>query len=616
MKKEIQRTLTINTLKSIGNEVMLQGWVHARRDHGKLMFLDLRDRSGIVQLVIEGRDENVKPESVIEVFGIVKSRPKELINPKISTGTVEVEVKSLYVLSVSKELPFPIDTDGYEIGEETRLKYRYIDLRRKRLQKNLRVRSKYVHSAREFLFSKDFVEIETPILTKSTPEGARDFIVPSRLHPGKFFALPQSPQQYKQLLMTAGFERYFQIARCLRDEDLRADRGFEHTQIDIEMSFVEREDVMQLVEEMTVYALTQIRAKIAISPFPVITYKDAIKKYGADKFDLRSEKEKKEGVLSFAWVIDFPFFEKDKEGNWTFTHNPFSQPLREHEKWLLEKKNIDKILTSQYDLVCNGMEVAGGSIRSHKREVLEKVFEIMGYGKEEIRKKFGHMLEAFTYGTPPHGGCAQGFERLLMAYLGEEYIREVQAFPQTGSGKTSVMDAPSDVSNEQLEELGISIIFKRPKIDEKIISELKKKNISHTVYEHAPVYTSEDAARIRKTDLSQGAKAILLYSDEKPVMVVVSGDRKIDFPAFKKLYKVKDLRMAKEEEVLSVTGVPIGAVPPFGHIFRIPLYMDTKLKEKKELIFNAGLHTKSIKMNVSDYISIANPIIGDFSKSV
>ncbi len=456
----VERTLIGDTPQKIDEKVVLKGWVDSIRDHGKLTFLDLRDRSGIIQCVGQSL-EKVTPESVIEIIGTVAARPEKLINPNIETGKIEIQIEELKIISPSRELPFPLETDGYDVNEETRLKYRYLDLRRKRLQRNLKLRSSYVQAAREYLFSQDFTEIETPLLTKSTPEGSRDFVVPSRIYPGKFFALPQSPQQYKQLLMVAGFERYFQVAKCLRDEDPRADRGYEFTQIDLEMSFVEREDVMKLMEDMTVFALEKIGAKIAKKPFPVITYKDAIEKYGADKFDLRTEDEKKEGVLSFAWVVDFPFFEKDKEGKWTFTHNPFSKAKNEeHESWLLEKKNIGEILTSQYDLVCNGFEVGGGSLRSNKGEVLSAVFEIMGYEKEEIQNKFGHMIEAFSFGAPPHGGFAQGFERLLMACFGEEYLREVQAFPQTGRGRTSVMNAPSELDEKQLQELGIKIVEK------------------------------------------------------------------------------------------------------------------------------------------------------------
>jgi len=454
------RILTKETPGKVGDKVKLAGWVQTRRDHGKLVFLDVRDRTGIVQVVFKASKEvePVRPEWVVKIEGEVKERPENMKNKELLTGSIEIAATKLTVLSKSKPLPFPIDTAGYDIEEEIRLHYRYLDLRRPRLQRNIKVRSEYIKAVREYLFSKEFVEIETPMLTKSTPEGSRDFVVPSRLHPGKFYALPQSPQQYKQLLMTAGFEQYFQIARAFRDEDLRADRGFEHSQVDIEMSFVQKEDVMKLVEEMTVSAIEKIGGKIVQKPFPVISHKEAMKKYGSDKFDLRTKKEKKEGMLAFAWVVDFPFFEKTKGGKWTFTHNPFSAPINtEQEQWLLKGKNIEKIITSQYDLVCNGLEVAGGSMRTHKSEVLRATFQILGYQEKQIEEQFGHMLQAFEYGTPPHGGCAQGFERLLMAFFGEEYLREVQVFPQTGQGRTSVMAAPSELDPAQLKELQLEI---------------------------------------------------------------------------------------------------------------------------------------------------------------
>jgi aspartyl-tRNA synthetase len=456
----MQRVLTKEISKMVGTHIRLAGWVQTRRDHGKLVFLDVRDRTGIVQVVFKATAEvdAVRPEWVVEIEGEVKERPENMQNPDVPTGKVEIAADNLTVLAQAKTLPFPIETPGYDIEEEIRLKYRYLDLRRPRLQRNIKVRSEYIKAIREYLFDKEFVEIETPMLTKSTPEGSRDFVVPSRIFPGKFFALPQSPQQYKQLLMTAGFERYFQIARAIRDEDPRADRAFEHSQVDLEMSFVEREDVMNLVEEMIIYATEKIGGKIKEKPFPVISYQEAMEKYGADKFDLRSDTEKKEGLLAFAWVVDFPFFEKTKEGSWTFTHNPFSAPVNEeHEQWLLAEKNIPEIITSQYDLVCNGLEVAGGSIRTHKPEVLQSTFRVLGYQDSETKEKFGHMLEALRFGTPPHGGCAHGFERLLMAFLNEEYLREVQAFPQTGQGRTSIMDAPSELSAQQLKELHLQI---------------------------------------------------------------------------------------------------------------------------------------------------------------
>lgn len=454
----MKRTLVKETVEKVGDEVTLFGFVLTLRDHGKISFLDLRDETGVVQCV--GKDfPKLTDESVVRVTGSVQERPKDLINEDLKTGKVEVSVSDIEVLSKAPEqLPFPLDSKGYEIEEELRLKHRYLDLRRERLQRNLRIRSDYVQAAREYLFDHDFVEIETPLLTKSTPEGSRDFVVPSRIYKGKFYALPQSPQQYKQLLMASGFEKYFQIARCIRDEDPRADRGFEHTQIDLEMAFVEREDVMWVVEEMTIHAVEKVGGKIAKKPFPVYTYKEAMDKFGDDKFDPRTKEEKEKGLLSFAWVIDFPFFEKNKEGKWTFTHNPFSAPINEeHEKWLLEGKNIEKIITSQYDLVCNGFEVSGGSIRTHKKEILKATYEVMGYSDKEIEESVGHMLEAFEKGAPPHGGCAQGIERMLMTFLGEEYLREVQAFPMTGRGRTSVMDAPGVLDEKQLNELGLEV---------------------------------------------------------------------------------------------------------------------------------------------------------------
>ena len=462
----MKRTYTAEATKQTGHKIKIAGWVHARRDHGKIVFLDLRDKEGVLQVVFTQKAKEayktvdpVPDEWVVEIEGTMQKRPGSTQNKDIATGTIEMEATKLTVLAESETPPFPIDTDGYEITEETRLKYRYIDLRRPRLQRNLKVRSDYVKAAREYLFTQDFTEIETPLLTKSTPEGSRDFVVPSRIYPGKFFALPQSPQQYKQLLMASGIEKYFQVAKALRDEDPRADRAYEHSQIDLEMSFVEQQDVMDTVENMTIHAIEAIGGKIAKKPFPVFTYEQAMKQYGADKFDLRTEKEKKSGVLSFAWVTQFPLFEKTDEGKWTFSHNPFSAPLdAAHEKLLLQGKKIGTLLSSQYDLVCNGLEVSGGSIRTHKPEVLKAVFKVMGYKDKEIEKDFGHMIQAFRLGTPPHGGCAQGFERLLMAHLNEEFIREIQAFPQTGQGRTSVVDAPSELTAKQLKEFGLSVI--------------------------------------------------------------------------------------------------------------------------------------------------------------
>ncbi|MCA9370278.1 MAG: aspartate--tRNA ligase [Pseudomonadales bacterium] len=463
----MQRTLTLQTTQHIGEVVKLQGWVDTKRDHGKLTFIDLRDRTGTVQCVGYQKMGELTPESVIEVVGQVKERPENMINAESATGAVEIDVREYTVLGKAGSLPIPIDTDGSEIAEEMRLKYRYLDLRRERMQKNVRVRSELTRALSEALYEREFVNIETPMLTKSTKEGARDFVVPARLQPGLFYALPQSPQQYKQLLMTAGFERYFQVARCIRDEDLRSDRGFEFTQLDLEMSFPEsRESVMELVETVVKQAVTSVGGKMQQDPFPVVSYPEALEKYGADKFDLRTEQEKKNGVLAFAWVVDFPFFKKvdakdvaevrDGKSGWTFTHNPFSSPIPEHIEWLKNKEHIGEIITAQYDLVCNGYEVGGGSIRAHSPELLTAVFEIMGYSSEEITEGVGHMLEAFGVGTPPHGGIALGLDRLAMLLTGETSLKESIAFPMTGSGKTAVMQAPAPISDEQLRELHLA----------------------------------------------------------------------------------------------------------------------------------------------------------------
>lgn len=468
----MQRTLTIDTLEKIGEEVLLQGWVDTKRDHGKLTFIDLRDRTGKIQAVGFQKMGELTTESVIEIMGEVKKRPERMINPDIPTGTVEIDVKEYKVLNPAKELPLQVDTDGHEINEEVRLRYRYIDLRRDRMQKIIRLRSKYFDELRKSLIKREFVEVETPVLTKSTMEGARDFLVPSRFQPGKFYALPQSPQQYKQLLMTGGIERYFQFPHCFRDEDLRADRGFEFTQLDLEMSFMNRDEVMDTVEDIVKEAVKGVGGKLKDEKFPIFSYKEVMEKYGADKFDLRSEKDKEDGVLAFAWVINFPFFKRvdkkdaaetrDSKSGWTFTHNPFSAPIPEHEDMLFKGENIEDITTTQYDLVCNGYEAGGGSIRAHRPEVLRATYKVMGYSDEEIEKSVGHMLEAFGYGTPPHGGIALGLDRVIMLLAGETSLKETIAFPMTSTGRTAVMDAPAPVTPEQLEELGLKILPLKP----------------------------------------------------------------------------------------------------------------------------------------------------------
>ena len=465
----MERILISEVAKQVSQKVKVAGFVNVRRAHGKILFIDLRDRSGILQCVFlpnnkESYDasQELRTEWVVELVGEVVARPEKMVNANIETGTVELSVEQLTVLSKAQTLPFDVTTDGMEINEEIRMKYRYLDLRRPRLQRNLIMRHKVSQFARNFLTDEGFIEIETPTLTKSTPEGARDFVVPSRLHPGKFYALPQSPQQYKQLFMIAGIEKYFQLARCLRDEDPRGDRQTEHTQIDIEMSFVKREDVMELYERMMTQLVTTLfpEKKIQQSPWPRIPFKESMEKYGNDKPDFREDKNDP-NLLAFCWVIDFPFFEKTEEGGWTFTHNPFSAPTPECMQDLMDKKNIGDIMTSQYDPVLNGWEMASGSIRNNTPEAIEKVFEIMGYEKEEIHKQFGHMLEAYSFGAPPHGGFGSGIDRIVALLLGEPNIREVIAFPKTGDGRDLMMDAPSEIYPKQLKELHIDIAGKK-----------------------------------------------------------------------------------------------------------------------------------------------------------
>lgn len=466
MGEKTERILTSKVSQYVGKTVLLKGWVNIRRDHGKLIFFDLRDKDGLVQVVVNPKvsdkayeaAKDIRPEFVVEVTGTVNKRPEGTINKELISGTVEVEASTVSVLNTSDTPPIDVTTTGLELGEDLRLKYRYLDLRRPRMQKNLRFRHKIIKEIRDFLDKEDFIEVETPILTKSTPEGARDYVVPSRLEAGKFYALPQSPQQYKQLLMVSGIEKYFQIARCFRDEDTRSDRQPEFTQLDLEMSFVEREDVMDLNEKLITHLIKTLmpNKKIQETPFPRISFKEAMEKYGSDRPDLRKDKNDP-NVLAFCWVIDFPFFEKTEEGKWTFTHNPFSSPKEQHIDLLIKKENISEILTTQYDIVLNGFEIGGGSIRNHRQEALRKVFEIMGYEKKTIEENFGHMLKAFSFGAPPHGGIAWGLDRLVAVLQDELTIREVIPFAKTGEGRDLMMESPSQISDKQLRELNLKV---------------------------------------------------------------------------------------------------------------------------------------------------------------
>ncbi len=571
-----------------GEEVTLAGWVNRRRDHGGLVFLDLRDRSGLVQVVANPKTapeahataQQVRSEYVVQVKGLVRSRPEGLENPDIPTGEIEVVAQELVVLNPAKTPPFYIYDDS-PVDEAVRLRYRYLDLRRPRMQRNMMLRHRVVTAIRSFLDARGFIEIETPILFKTTPEGARDYLVPSRLHPGEFYALPQSPQQLKQLLMVAGYERYFQIARCFRDEDQRGDRQPEFTQLDLEMSFVEREDVMTLTEELMIHLVEDVADRTLLqNPFPRLTYQEAMSKYGTDRPDLRfgmtlidvsdlvagcgfrvfrdtvagggvvkgirvpscaaySRRETDELIamargegagglawlsvgqdgairssfakfladeditalvgrmageagdlllfvadkasvtnrtlgalrlvlgerlglrggeaLACCWVIDFPLFEWDEERQrWDPSHHQFTSPRVEDLPLLDTDPGAAR--GQQYDLVCNGAAPAGGSIRIHRRDVQEKIFDLIGLDRDVAQERFGHLLRAFEYGTPPHGGIAPGIDRLVMLLAGEPNIREVIAFPKTQQAADLMAGAPSPVEPEQLEELHIRIV--------------------------------------------------------------------------------------------------------------------------------------------------------------
>ncbi len=449
----------------IGNEVVIAGWVDVRRDQGKMVFVDMRDMTGKVQGVVLPNSpaietaKEMRSEWVLKITGKVNARPERNVKVGVLNGDIELEVLNIEVLNKADTLPFDITTDTSVVSEDVRMKYKYLDLRSERMTKNIRMRDKIITFFRAYMHNNDFIEIETPMLMKGTPEGSREYLVPSRLSPGTFYALPQSPQQFKQLSMVAGFEKYFQIARCMRDEDTRGDRQPEFTQLDFEMSFVDQEEILQYTEAMFIKLVEELypEKKISALPFPRLTYAESIEKYGSDKPDMRENKEDP-NELAFAWVLDFPMFEKGDDNSVQAVHHPFCAIHPEDKEKFMSGTDLFSIRANSYDLVLNGYELSSGSVRIHNSDEQKQVFNLLNIDEETQQKKFGHILEAFKYGAPPHGGFAPGIDRLVMLLQNEPNIREVIAFPKTGEGKDLMMNAPSAMPDKQIAELGIKLI--------------------------------------------------------------------------------------------------------------------------------------------------------------
>lgn len=459
------RTHTCGQLNTndIGKKVTLCGWVTSRRDHGKLIFIDIRDRYGISQVVFVPKElgaykkaQELKNECVIKVSGGVNRRPEGTQNPKLATGEIEIQAEDLEILNISLTPPFEIG-ENLDITEEVRLKYRYLDLRRRKIFNNFILRHNIYKIIRTFLDKEGFIESETPILTKSTPEGARDYLVPSRLNPGQFYALPQSPQLFKQILMVAGIDRYYQIAKCFRDEDLRADRQPEFTQLDLEMTFVDEEDIFSLTERLMRSIIKEIKGIDIKIPFSQLKFAEAQNKYHTDKPDLRKELQSN---FAFAWIKDFPLFKyNEEEKRWVSEHHPFTAPHPEDLEFL--EKQPQRVRARSYDLVLNGMEIGSGSIRIHNSRLQERIFKIIGIDKRNAQRRFGFLLEALKFGAPPHGGIALGLDRLLAILADEASIREVITFPKTQKAYCPLTEAPSSVEERQLKELNLAIKKKK-----------------------------------------------------------------------------------------------------------------------------------------------------------
>ncbi|MFA5030812.1 MAG: amino acid--tRNA ligase-related protein [Patescibacteria group bacterium] len=462
----MERILIKDIPKFVGQNIEIRGWVSVVRKLGKMAFLDIRDFTGSIQVFVDklcvDRVLELKPEYVVALQAKVNERPAGQVKKENGDlGRVELSYQSHHIYSEALTPPFEIDKDSRKVQEELRMTHRYLDLRTTRMTKNIRLRDSVFSFVRQFLHEQLFAEIETPYLTKGTPEGAREYIVPSRNFPGKFYVLPQSPQQFKQLLMVSGFERYFQIVRCFRDEDQRGDRQPEFTQIDIEMSFVEVEDVLAMAEKMLVKLVKTLMPEkhFTAFPFPRMTYAEAMKTHGSDKPDIRKNKEDAD-ELGFCFVTDFPLFEySETEKKLVAVHHLFTSP-RDEDMHLLDTEP-EKVIAKQYDIALNGFEVAGGSIRIHDQKLQKKIFAILGLSEQEAHFRFGHMLEAFSYGVPPHGGIAFGADRLIALFAGETNIREVMAFPKTSDARDLLMGAPTDLSEDQLKDVHISISKKK-----------------------------------------------------------------------------------------------------------------------------------------------------------
>ncbi len=465
-----QRIFNADTLQHIDKTVTVAGWVHAIRHHSKVIFIDLRDRSGLLQVVLFKPDlidiiksAGVAREFVVQITGTIAKRPDKLINADLVTGMVELQCEKIEILNASHTPPFEIE-DDITTDEEIRMQYRYLDLRRSTMLDRFRLRHRMNHFIRSWLTENQFIEVETPMLTKDTPEGAREYLVPSRLHAGSGYALPQSPQQFKQLLMVAGFERYFQIARCMRDEDPRGDRQQEFTQLDVEMSFVGQEDIIKLIEELYTNLTKSVidNCKFTFDSFERITFDEVMSKYNTDKPDLRHDKNDPI-EFAFAFVTDIPLFESTKEGGITTSHHPFtSWEDTDQNNQIMERVRLGdnvsqtellSIKANAYDLVLNGYEIAGGSIRISNSVKQQAMFKALGLSDTQIQDRFGHILRAFEFGVPPHGGFASGLDRVVMILANQPNIREVIAFPKTGDGRDLMMGAPSPLSDDKLADL-------------------------------------------------------------------------------------------------------------------------------------------------------------------